>query len=251
MKKEDENTKSRTQIINEYIQNANVFINVTQNAINKPIFENFDKAQKEYTVWLFTLYTFINDFDKKKAEALIASPDGVDTPLNALSSRLNNVATKEIYFTKDEKGVYYTNESGIRNLENIIRSYKEKIDFLNRIKLEISGGILSDKDTKKPTIIFYKSGRIKTSVDDSYIQKRKFSKIIKIVNEIRYSEGVKLAILAKKLNSTEPNISRDISNFNKEIIKKFGLKEEVIITESGYCMNKNNYIFHYEDINDL
>jgi len=68
MKKEDKNTKSRTQIINEYIHNANVFINLTQNAINKPIFENFDKAQKEYTVCLYTLYTFINDFDKKKAD---------------------------------------------------------------------------------------------------------------------------------------------------------------------------------------
>lgn len=240
---------TRIEVINSYIHNAKVYINVTQNAINNPTKKNFDKVQRLYEEWLLGIYKFLSGFDKDRANILFGSADGVHTSLNFFDQRLNNINPPPSSFFEDENGVMYADEEGVKMLQNIILSFKEKIAFLNQSKLEITGGILSNKNSKKIVIAFYKSGKIKTNLNNKTLQKRKGSVLIKIIHKLRERNGVKLASLSSELNIIQSNISRDISGFNEEMKNVWPLKEDIITKESGYCMNKDVYNFWYEDLN--
>lgn len=240
---------TRIEVINNYIHNAKVYINVTQNAINNPTSTNFFQAQRYYEEWMLSTYKFLEGFDKKRSDILFGSPDGVHTSLNIFEQRLKNVAPEPASFSKNDNGVEYASESGVTMLHNIITSFKEKIDFLNQFKLEITGGILSNKNKKKIIIAIYKSGKIKTSINDQSLQKRKGSVLMKIIYKIREKNGMKLVSLSKEIGITEPNTSREITSFNRDMKKTWPLKEDVITNESGYCMNKDAYLFRYDDLN--
>jgi hypothetical protein len=239
---------TRIEIINNYISGANMVINTAQNAINNPTAKNFEVAEHTYGVWVLDIHKFLKDFDEKKAQLFISDLDGVRTHLlNSLEERSGNVIP-QVGFFREEDGVIYADESGIRMLQSIISSVKGKVIFLDHLKLEITGGTLPNRNTKKVMVIVHKSGKIKTSIDNQSMQRRKGSIIMGVIYKIREMEGIKLASLSKDLRASDSNISRDIKVFNDEVIEKWKLNENVIVNESGYRMNKDSYNFYYDDL---
>lgn len=248
LKLQSKKKPTRIEIINNYISSANMVINTAQNAINNPTAKNFEVAEHTYGVWVLDIHKFLNDFDEKKAQLFISDLDGVRAHLlNSLEERSGNVIP-QVGFFKEEDGVIYADESGTRMLQNIISSVKGKVISLDRLKLEITGGILSDKDSKRVTIIFYESGKIRTTIDDQEMKKRRGSLIFKIIEKIRESKGTKLVTLENELRSEGTNISVAISNFNDDVMLKWSLKKKIIENYgAGYLMNKDEYGFYYKE----
>lgn len=238
---------TRIEIINSYISGAKPGLETAQRAINYPIASNVANAQSFYEQWTYGVYSFLESFDKKRADTFIGEQDGVRTALNLMPQRTGNVVP-DFVFLRNEKGESFSDHNGVRMLQDMSLSYKEKVSFLKRLKLEITGGILSDKDTKRVTIIIHESGKIKTSIDDQEVKRRRESVIMGVIYKIREMKGVKLASLSKDLRASDSNISRDIKALNDEIIEKWDLKEKVIVNESGYRMNKDTYNFYYDDL---
>lgn len=248
LKLQSKKQPTRIEIINNFISGANFVINTAQNAINSPTTKNFEAAERAYGVWVLHIHEFLKDFDKKKAKIFISDLDGVRTHrLNSLEERSGNVIP-QVGFFRENDGTIFADESGIRMLQSIISSVKGKVISLDRLKLEITGGILSNSDTKKVKVFIYKSGKITTSLDNQSMQKRKGSKIMSVINKIRGMEGVKLASLSKDLKASNSNISRDIKVFNNEVTEKWKLHEKVIVNESGYRMNVRSFNFIYDDL---
>ena len=248
-KSEDEPT--RIDIINSFILGAEKIINIIQNSINDPTFKNFCNSQSLYEEWIWALFKFIDNFDEKRAKKIIGNPDGVRTSLDVLEQRRNNISPGPITFSKNKNdNIIYADESGLRMLQNMIFSLKEKNSNLKQYKLEITGGVLSKEDAKKISIRFYSSGKIMTNINKKEIQKKKNSVILKIINKIRERNGIKLRILSSEINVTESNTSREITSFNEEIKKTWPLITKKIIEKgNGYYMNKDIFNFFYDDVN--
>ncbi len=240
---------TRIDILNSFILGAENIINNIQSSINNPTFKNFSSSQSLYEEWLWFVFKFIDKFDKKRANTFIGNSDGVRTVLDILEQRKKNIRPDPTTFSKNkDNNMIYADESGLRALQNMIFSLREKISNLKQYKLEITGGILSNKDTKKISMRFYSSGKIMTNINNKEIQKKKGSIILKIINKIRERDGVKLIILSNEINVAESNTSREITSFNEEIKKTWPLiKKNIIETGSGYYMNKDIFNFYYDD----
>lgn len=244
--------KSKLEIINYYLTDADFIIKETQKAINHPTSHNESVVSDYYTKWLYSVYMFIGNFDKESAKILFSSPDGVHTSLNLFKERIDNPSPNYV-FIEGEDGEFYANESGIRQLQNIVYSLKEKILFLREFNLKITGGIISEKNTKKPTIILHKTGTIKINLSNDEIKRRKNSFIIKIIKKLREIDSIKIINLEKELKYDKSNISRDIKKLNDDILTKWThLADKAIDTNgNGYFMNRQAYNFFYEDISDF
>lgn len=243
---------SKTETISCYIDDAEFIIRETQGTINHPTTDNESIVSNHYTRWLYSVYMFLENFDKISAKIIFSSPDGVHTSLNLFKGRLNNPAPNYVFEQRDD-GKYYADEAGMRQLQNIVSSLKEKISLLRDVNLKITGGIFSDKDTKKVTFIFYKTGTIKTSLNDEEIKRRKSSLIMRIIKKLRETDSIKIVNLEKQLCCDKSNISRDITKLNEDALVKWSkLKDKIIDTNgNGYFMNKQAYSFFYEDISDF
>lgn len=244
--------KSKIEVINYYLTDADFIIKGTQNAINNPTPDNESVVSDYYTKWLYSVYMFVGNFDKDSAKILFSSPDGVHTSLNQFKERIDN-PSPNYKFVKGEDGKYYADEAGIRQLQNIVHSLNEKKSLLKEIKLKITGGLISEKNTKKPTIILYKIGTIKINSYDNEIKRRKNSFIIRIIKKLRETDSVKIINLEKELSYDKSNISRDITKLNNDVLTKWlHLTDKVIDTNgNGYFMNRQAYNFFYEDISDF
>lgn len=240
---------SRLEIIDRYLNTANIVINKTHEAINDPVDKKFYFALGIYEKWLLSVYSFLKEFDEHSSQILFSSPDGVRTILNTFKERAQNFQP-EYYLEMNEDGKLYSDEVGIKMLQNIILSMNDKIHLLRNVQLNIEGGILSDEDTKKVSIIYRRTGVIKTSIDDQEIKRKTGSVISKIVKKLMEKDNIKLISLSKDLKTDTANISNNISSLNKDILNKWtSLKADVITTKgSGYYIDKDVYNFYFENL---
>ncbi len=238
--------KNRLESLDFYIKASVDGINITQLAINCPLEKNFTLALKTYDNWLLSLYEYLETLDKKTANLVIESPDGVNSSLNFFKGRASNIKPLSYSFvTYDKDKNTYVDELGIKNLENIILSYNKKILLLKELKIKITGGVLSNKNKEKVVIIFYDSGRIQNSLNNESLKVPRFSIIMRLIRIIREKDDYKSITLANKVGVERSNLSGAIDTFNKNILKEFKFKEDIIVE---YSLNKQIYSFYFEDL---
>ena len=200
---------SRITLIDIQVDIATFLINKVRGAINDPTENNFSNVLDDYNKWIFNTYTFLKKFDEVSAHNFISASDGIRTLLNALNERSKNIVPM-YFFIEDSKGNVRVDENGVAMLRDMIISLTEKVNLLTDVRLNILGGIKSEKDTDNPTIIFLTSGAIRTSLDDQEIRRRRSTIILKIVKKLRSNGNIKLTSLEKDLKYAKGNISRDI-----------------------------------------
>ena len=229
---------SSIDVINSYISDSKLVINITQNAINNPTTKNFEIAERFYGNWVLDTYKVLKKVNEKSADDFLSEPDMVRVhTLNSLEQRLNNTVPIVTFF-KDEDGLIYADESGIRMLQNIISSVKEKVSFLRVVNLELKNKLRPVKNNKKVILTLSNIGLKNELNKKVYPVKGKREQYLELLHTHGPLSGEELM---SKLDQKEGNLSVGISQFNIIAKRRLGIKENVIDSNNkvGYFLNKS------------